>query len=230
MIVDLERIVATLQPLGLHALGVCPAEPSDRLPMLAGGRLAKSIVLVGNIGSSIWSVFKASAEFHDARPDPLDRWSRRVGGAIASRLGGHAVYPFEGPPYWPFQTWAARGGETSVSPLAVLIHPRFGLWHAFRFALVFEQPCQPARVGVAAESPCLGCTAQPCLAACPVGAFGDHAYKLDACMAHLHRADAACPSQGCLARRACPVGTQFTYTPEHLRFHMKAFMAARPAG
>lgn len=226
---DIERIVAALQPLGLHALGVCSAEPADRLPTFAGGRLAESIVLVGNVGSSLWPAFEASGEYCDGCPDPLDRWSRRVGGAIATRLGGRVVYPFEGPPYWPFQAWARRCGEATVSPLAVLIHPRFGLWQAYRFALVFDQSCQPGRVGLVAESPCMGCSAQPCLAACPVGAFADHAYKLDACMAHLQMADATCPSQGCLARRACPIGTQFTYTPEHLRFHMKAFMAAQPA-
>jgi hypothetical protein len=33
---------------------------------------------------------------------------------------------------------------------------------------------------------------------------------------------------GCLARRACPVGTDYAYDPRQAAFHMTAFLAARP--
>lgn len=225
---NLARIAAAMAPLGLHPLGCCPTEPADGLPTLPGERPAAGIVLVGNIGSSLWPVFSVSPEFSDGRPDPLDRWSRRVGAALAEHLGAGVVYPFDGPPYWPFQSWAGRCGETAVSPLAVLIHARFGLWHAYRFALVFAELPATGTVRLDVGSPCLGCTAKPCLDACPVGAFGDRGYDLEACVAHLHGAQAVCPDQGCLARRACPVGTRYTYVAEQRRFHMDAFMAMRP--
>ena len=40
-------------------------------------------------------------------------------------------------PPWPFLTWARRGGAGHVSPLGLNIHPTYGLWHAYRAALLF---------------------------------------------------------------------------------------------
>jgi hypothetical protein len=33
---------------------------------------------------------------------------------------------------------------------------------------------------------------------------------------------------GCKARLVCPVGRGFTYEPQQMQFHMKAFKAAHP--
>ena len=65
-----------------------------------------SIALVGNVGSSYWDLFNQSAEFGDGGRDPLDRWSRRIAGDIAAQFALTPIYPFEGPPYYPFQRWA----------------------------------------------------------------------------------------------------------------------------
>ena len=37
--------------------------------------------------------------------------------------------PVRRPPYWPFQQWARRAEPVHPSPIGVLIHPRYGLWH-----------------------------------------------------------------------------------------------------
>jgi len=185
------------------------------------------LALVGNIGSSYWSVFSQAPEFHDAEPDPLDRWSQRVAGALADELSLRPVYPFSGPPYYPFQQWAQRAEALEQSPIGVMMHPRFGLWHSYRFALLgadfgLQEPRQPT------ASPCLSCDDQPCLRRCPVDAFDATGYAVERCAAYLLQTpQAECHQQGCLARYACPVAPEQRYLAEQGQFHLRAFLRAR---
>jgi hypothetical protein len=90
---------------------------------------------VGVIGSNFWPYFKASVFYNDGLPDPLDRWSRAIAESLAERFGGVALFPFHGPPHHPFQRWADRAEATRPSRMLLRIHPDYGLWHAYRFAL-----------------------------------------------------------------------------------------------
>jgi len=157
--------------------------------------------------------------------DPLDRWSRRVGDALAAALGGRSIFPFEGPPHPPFLSWAARTGKVVSSRLSLFIHERLGLWHAYRFALAIPKFNEQAIDRSVFESPCLKCKDMPCLDACPVDAFADQSYDADKCMDYLlSDATSACRNRGCAARRACPVGESFTYLQEHAKFHMDSYI------
>ena len=55
--------------------------------------------------------------------------------ALAGELGAKAFFPSGGLPYWPFQQWARRAEPVHPSPVGILIHPRYGLWHSYRGAL-----------------------------------------------------------------------------------------------
>lgn len=185
------------------------------------------LALIGNIGSSYWTGFSQSAEFGDALADPLDRWSRRVAESIAQAFSLHPIYPFEGPPYYPFQQWANRAEGLAQSPIGVMIHPQFGLWHSYRFALLGTD-FGLARSPVSAESPCLGCETKPCLNTCPVDAFDANGYDVASCARYLQETpQAKCHQQGCLARYACPLAPEFRYLAEQGRFHLGAFLQAR---
>ena len=128
--------------------------------------------------------FQASPEAGDGRPDPLNRWSQRLIDDLAARFGALGLYPFGGPPHWPFQRWAQRAESVWPSPIGMLIHPDHGLWHAYRGALAFAEPIDlPDRVD--RPSPCEGCTDKPCLTTCPVGAFTTAGYDVPACAAHI---------------------------------------------
>ena len=185
------------------------------------------LVLVGNIGSSYWPIFSQSAEFLDGAADPLDRWSQRVANEIAAELALQPVYPFAGPPYYPFQQWAQRAEALEQSPLGIMMHPEFGLWHSYRFALLGAD-FAAVREPVPAVSPCLGCDTRPCLQRCPVGAIDDNGYDVDRCAHYLLQTPRAeCHARGCLARYACPVAAELSYAPEQGRFHLRAFLNAR---
>ncbi|NBT56458.1 MAG: hypothetical protein EBT05_16820, partial [Betaproteobacteria bacterium] len=64
------------------------------------------------------------------------------------------------------------------------------------------------------------------LQACPVAAFDGDSYHVESCLSWLHQAGSEpCMQQGCLARRACPVGAAYRYPAEVAAFHMTAFAA-----
>lgn len=188
---------------------------------------AATLVLLGWVGGDGWQTFAGSPEAHDGVPNPLDRWSRRVIDSLADALDATALYPFSGPPWLPFQRWAQRADRVFVSPLGILIHPDWGLWHSYRGALAFHAhlDLEPAAASV---SPCESCADKPCLTRCPVSAFSNEGYDVAGCRAHLSSpAGAACMEGGCLARDACPVGTRHRYAPAQAAFHMRAFRNAR---
>lgn len=219
------ELVAELDEHGLLPLGHFSPDEDEALPAIAADMPAASLVLIGHVGSSHWSRFTDSPEYLDGQPDPLDRWSRRIGDSLAACAGGRALYPFEGPPFHPFQRWAMRARALHASPLGILIDAEFGLWQAFRFALLLPEPVGEATVSVVTSAPCDECVGQPCLAACPVGATTPAGFDHHACADHLlSHEHSACRNRVCVARAACPVAPQWRYQSSHARFHIDAFV------
>lgn len=213
--------------LGLRLRGGFHVAPEDGVPPVGADRPAATLVLLGSIGGSLWPAFSASPELADGLDHPLDRWSRRVIGGWAERLGALPLFPFGGPPYLPFQRWAARAEPLAPSPLGLFIHPDHGLWHAYRGALAFAEPLEVPPL-VPRPSPCEGCAARPCLTACPVGAFSRKGYDVQGCAAHISvPAGRDCLQGGCLARRACPVAPELAYETAQAGLHMRAFLKER---
>ncbi|ADZ68664.1 hypothetical protein [Polymorphum gilvum] len=190
---------------------------------------ARTLLLVGNAGPALWRAFERAPENADGAPDPLDRYTRRVLGAVAREVGCIAVFPFDGPPWRPFQSWALAAGGFSQSPLGVLAHMTFGPWAGFRAALLSSEPWRepwPGPTDPDRPGPCVDCADKPCLSACPVGAISlDGGYDVPACRAHLAKNPDADCFAGCLARRACPVGRAFRHGAEQARLHMASFCA-----
>lgn len=218
-----------LQAHGLLVRGGFGVQAGEGFDVVPDGRPVASVWMVGVVGSAFWPTFVASSFYRDGAPDPLDRWSRSIGDALAQHLGGRALYPFDGPPYHPFQQWADRAEALQPSKMLLRIHPQYGLWHAYRFALALPQafeapPGQRPSAPALETGLCATCSGQPCLSACPVGAYSSAGFNLSACASHLHsEAGTPCMQTGCLARRACPVGAGHRYQPEHAAFHMRAF-------
>ena len=215
---DPDAIASEVARHGLIARGAFHPAPADGVP-----GTPRTLVLVGNAGPAMWRAFAAGRR---VEPDPLDAWTRRVLGEAAANLGAIALFPFDGPPYLPFQRWAGRCEPVSPSPIGPLIHPAYGLWHAYRGALAFEGRLDMAPPA-ADPSPCESCADKPCLAACPVDALKPGAYDVKACVGHIEgTAGKDCMDLGCRARRACPIGRAYTYQPDQARFHMAHFARA----
>ena len=180
----------------------------------------KTIALLGPQEPLFWQRFTGAPEYVDGEPDPLDRFSKRVIGALARAFGAEAVFPSDGPPYPPFLQWAEASGRCHVSPVGLRVHDEAGLWLSFRGALILpERRAAPAPP----PSPCSDCT-QPCLSACPAGAMGTGPYDVAACHAWLDRPEGAeCMQAGCAVRRACPAGAAYGRLEAQSAFHMKAF-------
>jgi hypothetical protein len=220
---DLARAA---ERLGLTARGGFHPQHGDDVPPLPDGGAPGTLVLLGFVARGGFDRFATSAEAGDGEPDPLDRWSRLRIGGLAAAFAGVPLFPFGGPPWHPFQRWAQRSETVYPSPLGLLIHPDWGLWHSWRGAVALrerlELPSRDER-----PSPCASCSGRPCLSACPVGAFSGTGYDAAGCRAHLAGRDGGeCMAEGCLARRACPVGRDHAYAAAQASFGMAAFRRA----
>ena len=214
----LALLAVRVDELGLALRGGFHPAPGDGVPALPDGARAATLVMVGSIGGRFWEHLRAAPEA--SGPHPIDRWTARVLAGLADAV----LFPFGGPPHHPFQRWAVRADpELAPSPLGILIHPEYGLWHALRAALLFrdriELPAARSR-----PSPCTACAGKPCLTTCPVGAFTDRGYDVTACRTYLATLSGQpCMIQGCQARLACPVGSAYRYKGAQAQHHMRAF-------
>lgn len=223
----LAELTEALAWHGLRVRGGFATDVATDADVLRMAPWARTLILIGNVGSELWDKSGAQIAALDD-PDPLDRWTRNVVQPIASSVDGRALFPFEGPPYWPFQRWAERAEGVRSSPIGIQVHPEFGLWHAYRAAILLRDLIPLPRREQA--HPCNTCVDRPCLTHCPVNAFTSAGYEVDRCVAHvvaLQNEAGSCSDVGCLARLACPVGTAWRYHPEHAGFHMRAFVKAR---
>lgn len=213
----LADVDAALVPHGLCVVAGFHPSPRDATPRGTG-----TLLLIGPDRDRLWPVFAAAPERTDGIPDPLDRWSRRVLEEVAEAFRAVALFPFTGPPYQPFVAWAARAEGSIASPVRLPISPSRGLWASYRGALAL-----PARIDVPLvppRDPCLGCPA-PCLTACPVVALTGAGYDVDTCVRHVASPAGRDCRDGCLVRRACPIGEEPPLAQR--RFHMDAFIEAR---
>ena len=203
-------ILIAIRRAAFTPLGWFEPKPGDDLAP------ARFVILIGNAGPDMFRRFSREG-------GSMDDWTRRAVTVLATDLDARARFPFDQPAL-PFLTWARRGGAGHVSPLGLNIHPTYGLWHAYRAALLFPVAFDLAPPSPGAH-PCETCVGKPCLSACPVGAFDGASYNVKACASHIKGTD--CMARGCLARRACPVGQAYTYAPPQAQFHMQAFLEAR---
>ena len=220
----IDGIVSMLARYGLIPRGGFRFAAGEAAPSGPSGVPARSVLLVGQAGDAPWLHF---SRWRRSQPenlaDPLDTWSRTVIDWVAAEFSARAVYPSD-KPWLPFQQWAMRAEGLKQSPLGILMHPEYGLWHAYRGALLFdvEIPIQAPREVIHLCDLCVG---KPCLKACPVGAYSEAGFAYQACLDHVRGPSGEpCRTAGCLDRNACPCGAAYRYSAEAQAFHMAAFM------
>jgi hypothetical protein len=220
---QLQTISNQLAAHGLILRGGFVFGDEEAVPVGPESRPAKSALLIGQAGAAPWPHFMKwwQRQPRDL-PNPLDTWSREIIDGVAAHLGASAVYPSD-KPYQPFQRWAMRAEGLKPSPLGILMHPEYGLWHAYRGALLFagEVPIQGPRNPIHLCDLCVG---KPCLKSCPVEAYSGEGFAYQSCLGHVRgAAGGPCRSGGCLDRNACPYGADYRYPAEVQAFHMASF-------
>lgn len=216
---NIDQLITALIPCGMIIRGGFHPLDNGKAPLGA-----QTIIMIGNAGPAMW---RALSKEPLIGSNPLDAWTRKSLTPIADDLEAQVVFPFDGPPYYPFQHWAMQADDVFPSPIGPLIHPAFGLWHAYRAAFLFPESVEvPSKAQTA--SPCDTCTEQPCMNTCPVGAFKPGNYDVAECRTFIAMPDGDdCLSAGCRARRACPIGQDHIYEAQQAEFHMQSFLKAK---
>lgn len=215
-----DTIRAGLAPHGLMLRGA--VRPQTDIDI--DGKTARTVLLVGYAGGSMWPQFSA---WRDKQVDrggehPLDGFSKAVIAPVAAKAGGLALFPSD-KPWQPFQQWAMAAEGLKASPLGILIHPVYGLWHGYRGAIALVDDI-PVSEPDNHRHPCDDCAEKPCLTTCPVDAVTADRFDVAACRSHLATSagETGCMAGGCIARNACPIGAGYRYPDAQLAFHMAA--------
>jgi len=215
--------------MGGHVLKELATQLEELGLVLRGGFYKEApnatTILIGNVGSQLWKPFANEIDW--SNPHPLDHWTKLKLDPIANTFKAKVIYPFVGPDYAPFQTWAMKADCVYPSPVGPLIHPDYGLWHAYRAAFTFEGQLADLSNRDTRPSPCEACVEKPCISACPVHAFDEGNFDASICMDHISSKEGiVCAYNGCRSRLACPVGEEYSYCEEQMRFHMKKYLRA----
>ncbi len=203
--------------------------PQVREPVniaLAGLELEayRTLVLLGQAGPLLWERH-VRHNLHLA--DPFDEVSREL---VTEWFSRHrpddrwmVVYP--GPYSLPLGRLAAAAGWGRPSPLGLTIHPRYGLWIAHRLAVV-TSAAWPQPSNAPPPHPCVTCSAKPCESACPAQAVSFRSgFAVETCTRYRAQRDSPCAYR-CLAREACPIGSQHRYGPDQMQHHYAAGLAS----
>ncbi|MBI4208779.1 MAG: hypothetical protein HY538_03625 [Deltaproteobacteria bacterium] len=220
-----------LQSSGLNLLGTISLETyrqnrTKEIDFCKVWPQAQSILIIGNGGGEFWCQYR---KFCHQQPDflkqshPLDTFTRQIIEQTArvfdeAGVSYHLFYPFYTEPVWfPFVTLAKLAGLGTPSPLGMLVHPTYGPWIAFRAGVLlpFDVPESPLDLQ---GKPCEGCL-RYCLQGCRGNAadFSKDRIDLERCIT-FRKAELPCRAT-CHARLACPVGEEYRYPEDEIRYH-----------
>lgn len=192
-------------------LAALPAEITATLGTTAGFR---QLILLGHGGKRLWECVKAAG---GAGGDPIDDYCTRVvADWFSAELPGRRyriVYPGSAP--LPLQQLGTLAGWHHPTPFMVGIDPEWGSWYAYRAVVLADTHFCPF-LTVDRNRPCDSCQTTPCITACPAAAMDGASFALERCIAYRQRDDSKC-KHTCLARVACPVGSEHRYEDEQMR-------------
>lgn len=185
----------------------------------------KRLIVMGNGGGKIWESLSSN---HAETDNPIDTFSLQILELFCRRYLPEAknqiLYPSE-KHIIPLQRIGIHLGWSSPSPLGIGISNKYGLWWAFRGALLTSAELKPTTLNKT-SSPCDECLDKPCITHCPGSAVSDdQAFNIPACFNHRAKSNSSCLDR-CLSRNACPIHQNNTYPTEMTKYIYKKSMKA----
>ncbi len=206
-----ELDAAGLNRQHVFDLAALPADTVARLDLLPGER---QLILIGHAGRRLWEGVQAA---NLPGPDPIDDYTvatlRRWFATQAPTSRYRILYPGDAP--IGLQALGQLAGWHTPSPIMVGVDAEWGSWYAYRAVVVADTDFCPSEA-VHRSSPCSTCQKPPCIASCPANALAGGQFNLETCSRYRLAQDSAC-AHGCLARLACPVGTEHRYDEAQIR-------------
>ena len=188
--------------------------PPEIMATLGDTAPYRQLILLGHGGKALWECVKAAGMVGN---DPIDDYSvQAVQRCFADHLPANRyriVFPGQQPV--ALQQLGKLAGWHHAAPFMVGIDAEWGSWYAYRAVVLADTRFCPF-LAVDRNRPCDSCQTRPCISACPAGAINDDSFALEKCLAY-RAADGALCQHTCLARVACPVGTQHRYDDEQMR-------------
>ncbi|MGB1251798.1 MAG: hypothetical protein ACPG8W_14360 [Candidatus Promineifilaceae bacterium] len=177
------------------------------------------LMLIGNGGGE--KLWPALQQYGMKTPDPIDNFSINMARQfIHDQLDGadhHILYPLTDS-LVSLQQLGSLAGWHHPSPLGLGIHSHYGVWFAYRVALLIDAD-MPLRVEQPTPSPCDSCLDKPCMTSCPINAVrGIDQFQVGRCGKHRVAENSSCADR-CLSRLACPVGTTHRYPLAQIQYH-----------
>lgn len=178
----------------------------------------RQLILIGHAGPRLWQALQASP--FAAADEPMDSFSldllrRYITGACPGNSFA-ILYPGAERSV-PLQRLGELAGWHHASPFRIGIHREWGSWFAYRAVVLADTDFPPTPPPVT-DSPCNSCRQRPCAAACPVPPLDDTDASLALCLDYRLTEGSRCREQ-CPARLACPVGSEYRYSTEQIRYH-----------
>lgn len=174
----------------------------------------RQLILLGHGGKRLWACVQAAGMVDE---HPIDDY---VVQTVAQIFAEHfadqkyrIVYPGDGPV--GLQQLGKLAGWHHPSPFMVGIDDEWGSWFAYRAVILADTDFLPF-YAVDRSNPCPSCSERPCISVCPAAALANGEFALDKCIAYRRQDGSAC-QYTCLARSACPVGSEHHYSEAQLR-------------
>jgi len=207
--------------LNLHAVFAIEQLPAELRDTLGPENKYRQLILIGSCGRKLWATIKTEGI---ASADPVDDFSvRRVEAWFATQAAGtrhEIVYP--GKRAVGLQSLGELAGWHFATPFMVGINAQWGSWFAYRIALLADTDFA-LTAPEAGVSPCASCAEEPCVDTCPAHAMADGRFDLQRCVGYRKQTNSLCRAT-CIARLACPVGSEHRYSDEQIRHHYTASM------
>lgn len=177
--------------------------------------LYSQVFLVGHAGKNLWR--KVKNHIGKTR-NPIDEHSANSVEQFLSKRTDVKKYKLIFPSNKPvgLQQLGIQAGWHYASPFRVGINKEWGSWFAYRAVALMRSEFKTRKFE--SESPCISCTDQVCISACPVDALTKGDLSLETCMSYRMGDQSSCADR-CLSRMACPIAEEHQYSLEQIQYH-----------